>query len=114
LVMISPVDGLRVGKVLPEAESTHLLLMSSLVAEIFTVGSKTADAVAMAKSSLSRGRVLPWGGGSKNWRKSGFATESQRHRGGARTKVMTGRRDAERLQNVTSNLNLKNVWQVKD
>src|SRR5260221_9600731 len=53
LVMTAAVDGLRVGKVLPEAESTHLLLMSSLVAETFTVGSKTADAVAMAKSSYA-------------------------------------------------------------
>jgi hypothetical protein len=41
-----------VGKVLPEAESTHLLLMSSLVAETFTVGSKTVVAVAMISSSL--------------------------------------------------------------
>src|ERR1041384_90947 len=52
LVMTSPVAGLRVGKVLPEAESTHLLLMSSLVAETFTVGSKTVVAVAIVKSSL--------------------------------------------------------------
>src|SRR5882724_4096074 len=50
--MTSPVAGLRVGKVLPEAESTHLLLMSSLVAETFTVGSKTVVAVAMISSSL--------------------------------------------------------------
>src|SRR5438309_1974779 len=52
--MTSPVAGLMVGKVLPEAESTHLLLMSSLVAETFTVGSMTVVAVAMVHSSLER------------------------------------------------------------
>jgi hypothetical protein len=48
------VAGLRVGKGLPEAESSHLLLMSSLVAETFTVGSTTVVAVAMFTSSLKR------------------------------------------------------------
>src|SRR5882724_12250205 len=69
--MTSPVAGLMVGKVLPESESTHLLLMSSLVAETFTVGSKTVVAVAMVHSSLRksfRGSVLPWSGGSKKAR----------------------------------------------
>src|SRR5438552_3642055 len=70
-VMTSPVAGLMVGKVLPEAESTHLLLISSLVAETFTVGSMTVVAVAMVHSSLEkhfRGSVLPWSGGSKKAR----------------------------------------------
>src|SRR5579859_5588730 len=44
-VMTSPVAGLMVGKVLPDAASTHLLLMRSLVALILTVGSKTAVAM---------------------------------------------------------------------
>src|SRR5262249_43572466 len=44
-VMTSPVEGLIVGKVLPEAASTHLLLMRSLVALTFTVGSITAVAM---------------------------------------------------------------------
>src|SRR5207248_4168484 len=57
-VIGSPVAGLIVGKVLPEAESTHLLLMSSLVAEIFTVGSKTVVAVAMVRSSLRKQKHL--------------------------------------------------------
>src|SRR5262249_37985955 len=45
--MVSPVAGLMVGKVLPEAASVHLLLMSSLVALTLTVGSMAAEAVAM-------------------------------------------------------------------
>src|SRR5215831_8329994 len=45
--MVSPVAGLMLGKVLPEAESVHLLLMSSLVALTFTVGSMAVEAVAM-------------------------------------------------------------------
>src|SRR5271165_2531714 len=45
--MGSPVDGLIVAKVLPEAASTHLPLIKSLVALIFTVGSNAVVAVAM-------------------------------------------------------------------
>src|SRR5215475_591804 len=45
--MVSPVAGLMVGKVLLEAASVHLLLMSSLVALTFTVGSMAVVAVAM-------------------------------------------------------------------
>src|SRR5580704_12221561 len=51
-VMTSPVDGLIVGNVLPEALLTHCPLISSLFALIFTLGSITAVAVAM-ESSLS-------------------------------------------------------------
>src|ERR1700756_5240515 len=79
LVMTSPVAGLRVGKVLPEAESTHLLLMSSLFAETFTVGSKTVVAVAMFSSSLAEtsGKGTP----ARGWKQErgkerGFATET--------------------------------------
>src|SRR5215470_2901447 len=43
--MTSPVEGLMVGKVLPEAASTHLLLIRSFVALTFTVGSITAVAM---------------------------------------------------------------------
>src|SRR5215813_4484099 len=43
--MTSPVEGLIVGKDLPEVASTHLLLMRSLVALTFTVGSITAVAM---------------------------------------------------------------------
>jgi hypothetical protein len=45
--MTSPVEGLMVGKVLPDALLTHWPLMSSLVALILTVGSKAVVAVAM-------------------------------------------------------------------
>src|SRR5262249_49348963 len=44
-VITSPVAGLIVGKDLPEAASTHLLLIRSLLALIFTVGSITAVAM---------------------------------------------------------------------
>src|SRR5579859_4487679 len=43
--MTSPVDGLTVGNVLPEALFTHLPLISSCFALIFTVGSNTAVAM---------------------------------------------------------------------
>src|SRR5208337_2870317 len=43
----SPVDGLIVGNVFPEAASTHLLLINSFAADIFTFGSITVVAVAM-------------------------------------------------------------------
>src|SRR5262249_52270778 len=45
--MVSPVAGLMVGKVLPDAASVHLLLMSSLLALTFTVGSMAVEAVAI-------------------------------------------------------------------
>src|SRR5713101_2775662 len=48
-VITSPVDGLIVGNVLPEVDATHLLLMRSLVALIFTFGSITVVAVAILK-----------------------------------------------------------------
>src|SRR5713101_4122351 len=46
----SPVEGLIVGKVLPETLSTHSLLMSSFVALTLTVGSTAVIAVAMRTS----------------------------------------------------------------
>src|SRR6266849_1443778 len=46
-VMTSPVAGLMVGKVLPDALLAHWPLMSSLVALILTVGSNAVVAVAM-------------------------------------------------------------------
>src|SRR6266404_8486901 len=46
-VMTSPVDGLMVGKVLPDALLTHWPLMRSLVALILTLGSIAVVAVAM-------------------------------------------------------------------
>src|SRR5262245_60817204 len=45
--MVSPVDGLMVGNVLPDTASVHLLLMSSFVALTLTVGSTAVEAVAM-------------------------------------------------------------------
>jgi hypothetical protein len=51
--------------------------MSSLVAETFTVGSKTVVAVAMIQVLPKWGSVLRWGGGSKNRRKDKIATETQ-------------------------------------
>src|SRR5262245_43072278 len=45
--MVSPVDGLIVGNVLPDAASVHLLFISSFVALTFTVGSMAVEAVAM-------------------------------------------------------------------
>src|SRR5215475_3258283 len=49
--MVSPVDGLMVGNVLPETASVHLLLMSSFVALTLTVGSMAVEALAMKASS---------------------------------------------------------------
>src|SRR6266852_485254 len=53
-VMTSPVEGLMVGKVLPEVLLTHWPLMSSLVALILTVGSNAVVAVAMKPPNLVR------------------------------------------------------------
>src|SRR5262249_50974029 len=56
-----PVAGLMVGKVLLEAASVHLLLMSSLVALTFTVGSMAVEAVAMRIPFLPKTRPSsPW------------------------------------------------------
>jgi 3-hydroxy-3-methylglutaryl CoA synthase len=46
-VIASPVEGLMVAKVLPDTASTHFPLINNLFAEIFTLGSKTAGAVAI-------------------------------------------------------------------
>src|SRR6266481_8989587 len=46
-VITSPVEGLLVGKVFPEAASTHFPLIKSFVADTFTLGSITVVAVAM-------------------------------------------------------------------
>src|SRR5882724_9852342 len=54
LVMTSPVAGLIVGKDLPDVESTHLLLMRSVVALILTVGSIAVDALAILNSLEER------------------------------------------------------------
>src|SRR5208283_6178876 len=51
-VITSPVDGLIVGNVFPDTESTHLLLISSFFALICTFGSMTVVAVAMFNASL--------------------------------------------------------------
>src|SRR5882762_9169613 len=51
-VITSPVEGLMVGKVLPEVLLTHWPLMSSLVALILTVGSNAVVAVAMKPPNL--------------------------------------------------------------
>src|SRR6266852_6951842 len=49
-VIASPVEGLMVGKVLPETASIHLPFISSLLAEILMFGSITLVAVAMETS----------------------------------------------------------------
>jgi hypothetical protein len=51
-VITSPVAGLIVGNVFPEADSTHLLPIKSFVALTLTLGSTTEVAVAMFFSSL--------------------------------------------------------------
>src|SRR6266852_1271268 len=53
-VMTSPVEGLMVGKVLPDALLTHCPLMSSFVALILTVGSNAVVAVALKPPNLVR------------------------------------------------------------
>ena len=58
-VITSPVAGLIVGNVLPEALLTHLPLISSLFALIFTLGSITAVAVAMESSLSESSRTCP-------------------------------------------------------
>src|SRR5262249_40362139 len=56
--MVSPVAGLMVGKLLPEAASVHWLLIISLVALTFTFGSMAVEAVAMLWiSSQEAGRM---------------------------------------------------------
>src|SRR6266404_664913 len=85
-VIASPVDGLIVGKVLPEVLLTHFPLISSFVGPILTFDSITAAAVAIWLSSyfrpvptrLCRGRLprrahffpiveaVLWGGSSKH------------------------------------------------
>ena len=54
---------------MPEAESTHLLLIRSLFAETFTVGSKTVVAVAMVSSSLLETFEEEYSGGRREARK---------------------------------------------
>jgi hypothetical protein len=60
--MVSPVDGLIVGNVLPDAASVHLLFISSFVALTFTVGSMAVEAVAMRIPPKKPARLpsLPW------------------------------------------------------
>jgi hypothetical protein len=59
-VIASPVEGLMVGKVFPEALSTHFPLISSFVGPILTFDSNTAVAVAIWISSFNSARaVLP-------------------------------------------------------
>src|SRR5262249_7146363 len=48
-VIASPVAGLIVGNVFPELASTHLLLIRSLLADTFAVGSIAVGAVAIAR-----------------------------------------------------------------
>src|SRR5258707_13826276 len=94
--MTSPVAGLRVGKVLPEAESTHLLLMSSLVAETFTVGSKTVVAVAMISSSLGEHsrKGTPVRQGKQEWE----CKRCRRERRQNENKIATQSQNAQRRE----------------
>src|SRR3974390_2586224 len=57
-VITSPVVGLMVGNVFPDAASTHLLLISSFVALTFTLGSNAVVAVAITSLLRCQGPAV--------------------------------------------------------
>src|ERR1700739_2438618 len=58
-VITSPVEGLIVGNVFPDAASTHLLLINNFVALTLTLGSITEVAVAIMSSLPDRQKPIP-------------------------------------------------------
>src|SRR5438309_8435638 len=76
--MTSPVAGLMVGKDLPDAASTHLLLMRSLLALILIVGSRTAVAIGGLLANARAGQTKEEYSGAGKQARNGKRSEGRR------------------------------------
>src|SRR6266481_8855309 len=73
--MTSPVAGLIVGKDLPDAASTHLLLIRSLFALILMVGSRTAVAMGGLLANARAGQTKEEYSGAGKQARNGKGSE---------------------------------------